>query len=416
MKLKYFNRSVVLITCILSFVFIININCKTKAASSEKSMVSSPDLSIPALLEREGELAKAAEWEKTKQKVQELTQKILNRPNDIKSRLQLAVIYISEARITGEHPYYYPAILKILDGVLAMDVNNFEAMVYKASVKMSQHSFSEAKEIGEKARILNPDNAYIYGVLVDANVELGNYKEAIKLSDKMQSLKPSLESYARASYLREIYGDYPGAIEAMKMAVQAGLPGSEPWCWTKKTLAHLYEKTGNWSKAEEQLQEILSIRPSYALAIAAMARVEKEKKNYLKALELLQKAATILPEFSFHEEMAAIYDLQDQKEKAGNEYEIVINMLKEDERSGHSVALELCRVYIQKGEYDKAIEQGKTEYAKRPSNIDVNQELAWAYFKNKEINKAKEMIEVALNTGSKDSELLKRARLIKKAG
>ena len=122
------------------------------------------------------------------------------------------MIYLAEARITGEHPYYYPAILTILDGVLAMDPKNFEATTFKASVKMSQHQFAEASELAEKARLINPNNAYVYGVLVDANVELGNYEEAVEMSDKMQQLKPSLESYSRASYLREIYGNYPAPL------------------------------------------------------------------------------------------------------------------------------------------------------------------------------------------------------------
>lgn len=201
-------------------------------------------MEIPPLYERHGELSNAVEWPKTKEKVDELKKKIKENPSDIKSRLQIVVIYLAEARITGEHPYYYPAVLKVLDGVLSMDPKNFEALTFKSSVKMSQHQFSEARDLANKARQINPSNAYVYGVLVDANVELGNYKEAVIMSDKMQELKPSLESYSRASYLREIYGNYAGSIAAMQLAVQAGLPGSEPECWSKNTLGHLYETTG----------------------------------------------------------------------------------------------------------------------------------------------------------------------------
>lgn len=175
---------------------------------------------------------------------------------------------------------------------------------------MSQHQFSEARELAEKARQLNPNNAYVYGVLVDANVELGNYEEAVAMSDKMQQLKPLLESYSRASYLREIYGQYPSSIEAMKLAVVAGLPGSEPQCWSKNILGQLYETTGQLANAEQQYKEILAMRPSYAFALGGLARVHKARKEYDKALVMLEKASAIMPEFSFHEEMAEIYDLQ----------------------------------------------------------------------------------------------------------
>ncbi len=416
MKKNYFKQTALPLIAVLFTIAVFNSSCKSKAADNNDSATVSNDLSIPALFERKGELAKAEEWQKTKQKVEQLNQKIAKQSNDIKSRLQIAVIYMSEARITGEHPYYYPAVTKILDGVLALDSKNFEALVYKASVKMSQHQFAEAKTLAEKAKNINPDNAYIYGVLVDANVELGNYEEAVKMSDKMQAIKPSLESYSRASYLREIYGDYPGAIDAMKMAVQAGLPGSEPYCWSKKTLALLFEKTKKWDEAEKQYQDILAIRPSYAFAIEGLAKVEKSRKNYPKALELLKQASDIMPEFSFHEEVADIYSLQGEAEKAKSKYLEVVTMLKQDEASGHTVSLEMCRIYTKAGLYKEALEQALKEYNQRPLNINVNEALAWLSFKKNEMGKAREYVKVALKTGSKDPELLEKADMINKEG
>lgn len=386
------------------------ISCtKTQKTDSSTAQNSSSNLEIPALFERTGDLAKAQEWQKTREKVDELKKKLAKDPNDVKVRLQIATIYLSEARITGEHPYYYPAVLKILDGVLYLNPNNFEATTYKSSVKMSQHQFAEARDLAEAARKINPNNAYVYGVLVDANVELGYYKEAIAMSDKMQALKPSLESYSRASYLREIYGDFKGSISAMKLAVEAGMPGSEPFCWSKKTLGHLYESTGELEKAEQQYDDILAVRPSYAFAYGGKATILKEKKQYDKALEMLDKAAKIMPEFSFHEEMAEIYDLQGNHEKALDKYEEVALMLDEDAKSGHAVDLELCKLYTKAGKMDLALKHGLIEYKKRPRNIDVNHAMAVVAFKSNDFKKAKEYLSVAMSTGSKDPELLMNA-------
>lgn len=384
--------------------------CTKKTEDTTSSTTSTMD--IPPLYERRGELAGAIEWPKTKEKVAELNDRIKKEPSDIKSRLQIAVIYLAEARITGEHPYYYPAILKILDGVLAMDPRNFEATTFKASVKMSQHQFAEARDLAEKARQINPNNAYVYGVLVDANVELGNYEEAVAMSDRMQALKPSLESYSRASYLREIYGSYTGSIAAMKLAVQAGLPGSEPYCWSKNILGQLYETTGQLKDAQQQYDGILVMRPSYAFAMAGQARVQKARKEYDKALATLNKAAAIMPEFSFHEEMANIYALQGDKGKAAKKYADVANMLRDDARSGHAVDLEMCKLYTLSGQLDSAKVYGMNEYAKRPKNIDVNHALAWVAFNQKDFQKAQQYMQVALRTGSKNPELLQQAGAI----
>lgn len=388
--------------------------CKNRTKEAGTPSATS-GLDIPPLYERRGELAAAQEWQRTKEKIEELKKKIKKDPGEVKPRLQIAMIYLTEARITGEHPYYYPAILTILDGILTIDPKNFEATTFKSSVKMSQHQFAEARTLAEAARQLNPSNAYVYGVLVDANVELGDYEQAVAMSDKMQALKPSLESYARASYLREIYGNYPGSISAMKLAVQAGLPGSEPQCWTKNTLGHLYETTGQLAKAEREYAEILALRPSYAFALRGQAQILKSRKEYDKALIVLEKAAKIMPEFSFHEEMADIYALQGNKDKAARKYTEVVGMLGQDARSGHAVDLELCKLYTKTGQLDSALVYGMNEFKKRPKNIDVNNALAWVYFKENNPKKALEHVQTALRTGSKDPELLQRAGEIGRA-
>ena len=371
--------------------------------------------SLPGLFERKGELAKAVEWERTKLKVDELKQKIASDPNNLKPRLQIATIYITEARITGEHPYYYPAINKILDDALVIDPNNYEANILKASVKMSQHKFTEALALAEKAKSINSNEAYVYGILVDANVELGNYEEAVKASDKMQELKPSLESYSRASYLREIFGDNNGAIEAMKLASQAGLPGSEPQCWSMKTLGELYLQAGQLDKAENEYRKIIAVRPSYAFATAGLAKIEEKKKNYDKALQLLQEAAAIMPEYSFYEQMGDIHTLKGDTKLAEENYAKVKVMLEEDEASGHLVDLELAKLYVKMNKLDLAKKHAMNEYAVRPNNIDVNKELAWIAYKEKDIPKSKELIKVAKRTGSKDVELEMRAAVINKS-
>jgi tetratricopeptide (TPR) repeat protein len=231
----------------------------------------------------------------------------------------------------------------------------------------------------------------------------------------MQQLKPSLESYSRASYLREIYGDFKGSIEAMKLAVQAGLPGSEPFCWSKNTLGQLYQTTGQMQAAKQQYDDILVVRPSYAFAERGQAQVLKDAKQYDKALAILEKAATTMPEFSFHEEMADIYVLKGEKEKAAKKYEEVVEMLDEDAKSGHAVDLELCKLYTKTGQYDLALKHGLIEYKNRPKNIDVNHALAWVYYNQKDYKKAQEHVQVAMRTGSQNPELLQEAAKIELA-
>ena len=370
-------------------------------------------MDIPDLIERKGPLATATEWTKTKEKIAELKGKIAKKPEDTKLRLQAATIFITEQRITGEHHFYYAAIDKILNGVLTLDPNNFEAKVYMASLRMSQHQFADAKKLAEEARALNPDNAFVYGILVDANVELGNYAEAVEVSDKMQALKPSLESYSRASYLREIYGDNNGAIEAMKLAVKAGLPGSEPQSWSRNVLGDLFYNVGNYKEAAAAYEENLILRPSYAPSMAGLAKIETLNKNYPRALALLDSANNIMQQNSFVEQKADVYAAMGDTAKAAAQYKEVQKLLIMDANTPqHSVSLELAKSFIKTNQWDSAHKYAMLEYNIRPKNIDVNSELAWIAYNQKEMVRAKEYLKTAMSTGSKNPELLKRSTAI----
>ena len=374
---------------------------------------------IPQLLMRAGDLAKAAEWQKTQDKVAELTQKIVAEPTDVKPRLQLATIYMSEGRITGD-AYYNQASLILLNGILGLDANNFEATTYKASVAMSLHQFAEAKTMATKAMQINPSNAYVYGVLVDANVELGNYTEAIALSDKMQTLKPSLESYSRASYLREINGDYTGAIAAMDLAVKAGLPGTESAEWARVTLGDLYLATGDLAKAEAAYTSTLSVRPNFPNAEIGLAKVAKAKKDYVAAIAHTKTAIRIVSEASY---IAFLGELQEaagdlaeatkiktevirgleRAEKAQNSSEIVMK---------HNANRELAQAYLAQKNYAKALTYAKNDLALRPENIDANELVAWVTYLKGDAAAAQPYADKMLRTNTKNAEKLHKAALI----
>ncbi len=411
------KKTLTLVTFFVAFLIFASLTTLNSCNSSEAKLKAYVDdqnpLQIPDLLERKGELATAAEWKKTKEKTEELKAKLAVNADDVKTRLQLATIFITEQRITGEHHYYYTAIEKILNGVLSIDPKNFEANVYKASLRMSQHQFADALKIAEEAKAINPNNAYVYGILVDANVELGNYEAAIAASDKMQALKPSLEAYSRASYLREIYGDYPGAIAAMKLAVSAGLPGSEPQCWSRNVLADLYFNTGKLKEAKSTYEENLYLRPSYAPSMAGLAKVEAKMKNYNRAIALLDSANAIMPQSSFIEQTADVYAEMGDSKKASEKYtEVQKQLINDASTPGHSVSLELSRSFIKTNQWDSAKKYALMEYAIRPKNIDVNNDLAWIAYSQQDYAKAKEYIKAAEITGSKNPELLKRVAII----
>jgi tetratricopeptide (TPR) repeat protein len=374
---------------------------------------------IYTLKERRGASAQNAEWFATRTNASALVEAIKKNPEEIKSKLALAALFIQEARVTGNFSYYDAAGMKYVNDVLQKEPANFEALIYKAIIQLSQHHFADALATAQAAQKSNPYNAFIYGIMVDANVELGNYTAAVESSDKMVSIRPDLRSYSRIAYLREIHGDIPGAIEAMKMAIEAGMPGHEATEWCRAQLGHLYEQIGNITAAETEYAASLEVRPGYAYALAGMARIEMTKKNYEKAIEQYSHAYDMVNDYSFKENLADIYRLAGKANEADKLGREVIREMtaasagnKKDDSAGHYSDRELSYAYLAVNNTDKALEHALLEYNRRPDNIDVNETVAWVYYKQQEYQKALPYIKTALRTNSKNPTLLCRAGLV----
>ena len=370
------------------------------------------------LLPRKTSLNYAAEWMTVKNNIDVLIQKIKINPSDIKSLLALTAQYIQEGRNTGHFNYYNEAALKCINEVLEKDTNNFEGLTFKATILLSQHRFTEGLSIASKTQQLYPLNAYVYGLLVDGYVESGKYKEAIEAADKMISIRPDNRSYSRIAYLREIHGDIPGAIEAMKMAVDAGAPGDENTEWCRVQLGKLFEKTGNINKAKMHYTIAVNNRQNYPYALAGLARIAVEEKEYNKALDLYISADSIIADHTFKEGIVEIYNLKGENEKAKAIAEEILSYMKkfsstgENKNSGQNEDHEMAHAYMGVNNYEKALEYALQEYNRRPENIEVNETVAIVYYGKGEYAKAIPYIETALKTNCKNPELLCHAGLI----
>ena len=374
---------------------------------------------IYELLPRNNSSANYADWVTVKNNAKTLFGKISANENELVSKIKLGALYLQEARITGHYTYYDMAAMKMVNDVLKKEPNNFEGLTFKALIFLSQHHFAEGLAVAEQVRQLYPYSAHVYGILTDANVELGRYDSALVSIDKMVSIRPDLSSYSRISYQREIHGDNEGAIEAMKMAVEAGSPGDEATEWSRIQLAKLYEHTGQIDYAKMNYTIALNNRPGYPHALAGLARIEIAEKNYLKAIELYKKADSAISDFAIKEGLAQAYLLNGNKEESARLSNMIVEEMikasrknKTTDTSGHYSDREIAYAYINTGNYDKALEHAMIEYNRRPENIDVNETVAWVYYNKGNAEKAVMYIKEALKTNCKNSVLLCRAGLI----
>lgn len=377
----------------------------------------SASFDVPELLDRSAAIQLGKEWENVANRYGTARAGVAQQPDAWGSYLTLAEVFMNEARVTGEHGHYYPAALRTLDHVLEHETEptdeRFRALSLKASVQLSQHEFEPALETALAAARINPYNAQVHGAITDAYVEMGDYPKAIAAAEQMTKIRPDLRSYSRISYLREIHGDVEGAIQAMEMAVAAGIPHYEETAWARLTLGDLYKEYGMLAEAEGQYRTILQYRPNYPFAVAALGDVEMEKGNFKEAELLIGQSMAIIPEVGFYEQMAHLYQETGREQQALEMLDEIYVMLEDDVQSGHNMNMEYARLHLElTKDYDQALQYAKHEQVKRPDNIDVNRLLALIHHARGEGDDARRHAQLAARTNSQHPELLEINRLL----
>jgi tetratricopeptide (TPR) repeat protein len=393
-----------------------------KSATAEQVTKINDEISVPALLKRDKTMGNESEQKSISASYDKCIESLKLNPYDLKQYIKLAGVYIAEGRITGNTAYYSSAAMQMSDKVINENAANadlmFQALSIKSAVLLNLHRFKEALEVAKQAEGMNQVNAAIYGALVDANVELGNYAQAVQDCDKMVSIRPDLRSYSRVSYLRQIHGDNRGAINAMKMAVEAGGAGDENTEWARVTLGDLYMNIGNLDSAEFEYRSSLGYRSDYPYAQIGLAKVQKARKNYDSAIALTKAAINTMSETAFVAQLADLYELKGDRQKAADIREDVISLLKESEKENehagikHNGNRELASAYLAAGKYDRALDFAKKDLEMRPENIDANELASWICYKKGDFASAKAYADKALRMNTKSPVTLYKLGLV----
>ena len=111
-------------------------------------------------------------------------------------------------------------------------------------------------------------------MLVDALIELGRYDQAGRALQRWVDIKPTLASYARVSYWRELHGDLGGAVDAIRAAISAGGDVAENGAYVQTLLGNLELQRGQFASAERAYRAALARFAGYVPAQAGLARLD----------------------------------------------------------------------------------------------------------------------------------------------
>jgi tetratricopeptide (TPR) repeat protein len=314
----------------------------------------------------------------------------------------LGLAYQQRARETGD-PTWYPRAEGALRRALSLDSKDSITVGGLGSLALSRHRFRAALELGRRAHRLNPYSAQPWGVIGDAQIELGRYSEAFASFDRMNRLRPNLSSYARVSYGRELIGHTPGAIRAMKLAVDAATGGAEPTAWTHVQLGKLYFNHGRHRAAEREYRLALQAFPGYAYGLDALGQVLGATGRYRQAIAAERQAVDLIPLPQYVAALGDLYRVTGRPALARRQYDLIGAIEKLLNANGVKTDLEIALFQVDHGiAVRHALERARLAHADRPS-VDGDDVLAWALARNGRCAEALPHSQAALRLGTQDA-------------
>lgn len=338
---------------------------------------------------------------------------IAKHPDHAQFYATLAMAYARRARETSDVQYYAKAE-ETLQHSFALAPDNYDGLKTLAWLQLGRHEFAKALETATKLNKKTPDDVMVYGYLVDANVELGNYKEAVAAAQWMLDLRPgNIPGLARAGYLRELHGNLPGAIDLMQMAY-GSTPSTETEdrAWLLTQVAHLNFVLGDLDKADKYASAALGLFPDYHYALGALAQVRIAQKRYDDAVALLRKRHDGAPHAENLYALAEALELAGQTEESKTAFAEFERKSLAETNIGDNSNHELIAYYVDHAHQPKkALEVAQRELARRKDVFTLDC-YAWALAANGDYEAANVQIQKALQVGAKDPKILSHAGFI----
>ena len=334
--------------------------------------------------------------------VPRLQEQVRENPADAHGLALLGLAYEQRARDTGD-PSYYPKADGVLRRALKVAPNDLLATSGLGALALSRHQFRSALALGRRAVSLSPSTAKGYGVVGDALVELGRYEDAFASFDRMVTLKPSLSSYARVSYARELLGDVRGAARAMRLAIESAVGQREPLAWSYTQLGKLFMSHGRVSAAERQFRNALTVQRGYVYALDGLAQVEAARGHVGRAIALERRASESIPLPQFVGTLGDLLHRAGDEQAAKRQYSLIGAINRLLRANGVKVDLESALFEVDHGiRLDQALERARAARADRPS-IDGDDVLGWALQRTGRCGEAVRYSERALRLGTLDA-------------
>jgi tetratricopeptide (TPR) repeat protein len=338
----------------------------------------------------------------TESEIAALQAELPSSPENVKVLDTLGLAYQQRVRESGDASYYAKAD-GVLHEALRLAPRDLIATAGLGQLALSRHRFSAALELGERARRISPTTAGVYGVIGDAQLELGRYRAAFAAFDRMGALKPSAASYARISYARELLGHVDAAEQAMRLAASAAVGEREASSWTHVQLGLLYLGHGRPKLAQRELRIALRLDPTYYLALDGMAQVQAALGRPHRAIAYARAAVDRVPLPAQVALLGDLYRSVGKERLARTQYGLIRVIERLLAANGVRNDLDIALFDADHGiALPHALTLARRGYAERPS-VFGDDVLGWTLARNGRCTEALRHSQRSLRLGTRDA-------------
>jgi len=350
-----------------------------------------------------------------------LEERVKRDPEDFSALNKLAGSYLQRARENGSADYIElaaRAARRSLDSV--PETRNTGGLAALAGAEFASHEFAAARDHALELTRLDPGKSYPFGMLGDAQLELGDYDEAARAFRQMERAGGiSHGSETRRSRLAFLNGDTAAATRhltnALALVLDLPVPPRETVAWYRWQLGELAFAAGDYSTAERHYNDALVTFPDYFRAVAGLGRVRAANGDIAGAIEHYETVVNRLPDPVFVATLGDFYKLAGREQDANKQYRLVEGIARLDLKRGALYNRQLALFYADHDmKPEEAYESALKEYETR-RDIYGADALGWTAFKSGRIKEAQAAIKEALRLGTQDARLLYHAGLIARA-
>jgi tetratricopeptide (TPR) repeat protein len=328
-------------------------------------------------------------------------------PSDPRGYASLAQAYLQKVRETGDASYYSRADA-VLRTALRLDPRSADAVVVAGTLALARHDFAGALQLGRRARLLAPELASPYAVLVDSLIELGRYGEAGRALQRWVDIKPTLASYARVAYWRELHGDLAGADDALRAALSAGGDVAENGAYVQTLLGNLELQRGRLRQAELSYRAAVARFAGYVPAQAGLARAAAARGDLRGAIQRYRVVVARLPLPEYVVGLGETELAAGRRADARRDFALISAEEKLLQAAGVDTDVDLALFESSHGTRARGLVLARRAYASAPS-VRSADALGWALTRAGHPKQGLVYAKKALRLGSRDPRFLHHA-------